>query len=113
MLAHITAWHDLTTDRLNRFIVTGKPQELAEDTDAINARVARQAVGRTGGEVLKEMEISLGRLRRHIVQLTDSQLMVDDRWAANVIAGNTWEHYAEHMADLALPEPAVPGQGAS
>ena len=43
MLAHITAWHDLTNERLVHLLTTGEPGVLKQDTDTINARVARQA----------------------------------------------------------------------
>jgi hypothetical protein len=81
-------------------LVTGKSVPLTEDEDAINARTARQAVGRTAGEVLTDMDISFNRLRRQIARLTDDQVAAHDGWAAHVIAGNTYEHYAEHMADV-------------
>ena len=69
MLAHITAWHDLTNERLVHLLTTGEPGVLKQDTDTINARVARQAVGRTGGEVLKDMELSFNKLRRQVGRL--------------------------------------------
>jgi len=106
MLAHIAAWHDLTHDRLGKLIMTGKPAHMTEEADAINARVARQAIGRTGGEVLKEMEMTFNRLRRQLARLTDEQLAADDGWAAQVIAGNTYGHYEEHWADVYMPPPA-------
>ncbi|MEO6349512.1 MAG: DinB family protein [Candidatus Limnocylindrales bacterium] len=103
MLAHIAAWHDLTHDRLGKLIISGKSADITESSDSINARVARQAVGRTAGEIVKEMEMTFNRLRRQLVRLTDQQLVADDGWAANIIAGNTYEHYNEHWADIAPP----------
>ena len=73
---------------------------MVEVTDAFNARVARQAIGRTGGEVLTEMEMTFNRLRRQLARLTDEQLAADDGWAAAMIAGNTYGHYEEHWADV-------------
>ena len=103
MLAHIAAWHDLTHERLGRMIATGESVPLTENEDTLNARVARQAVGRTAGEVLKDMELSYNRLRRQVARLTDDQLSAHDAWAAEVIAGNTYEHYKEHAADVHQP----------
>jgi hypothetical protein len=103
MLAHITAWHDLTNERIAHLLATGEPGALKQDTDTINARVARQAVGRTAGEVVKDMELSFNRLRRQVGRLTDDQLSMHDAWAAGVIAGNTYGHYAEHENDVAVP----------
>lgn len=104
MLAHITAWHDLTLERVMHLLETGKKSDLTEPEDLINARVARQAAGRTAGEVLKDMDVSFRKLRRLVARLTDEQLVLHDSWAAHVIAGNTYEHYAEHIPDLAPPE---------
>ena len=104
MLAHIAAWHDLTHDRIGKLITTGKSTPLTETDDAINARVARQATGRSAGEILKEMEMTFNRLRRQLGRLTDDQLEADDGWAAQVIAGNTYEHYDEHRADVHMAE---------
>jgi DinB superfamily len=103
MLAHIGTWHDLTIDRLGRFVDSGEPAELAEHDDAINARAARAAEGRTTGEILLAMADSYRRLRREVATLTDAQLAARDGWAAAVIAGNSYGHYADHLPDL---EPA-------
>jgi hypothetical protein len=100
MLAHIGTWHDLTVDRLNRFAESGEPSELTEHEDAINARAARAAEGRTTGEILLAMSDSYRRLRREVSILSDAQLAAHDAWAAAIIAGNTSEHYAEHLPDL-------------
>ena len=106
MLSHIGAWHDMTHERLGKLIATGEPTPLTESEDAINARVARQAVGRTAGEVVKDMELSFNRLRRQIARLTDEQVAAHDSWAAHVIAGNTYEHYQEHADDVHRPPAA-------
>lgn len=100
MLAHIATWHQLTFERLAQFADSGEPAELKEHEDAINARAARAAEGRTTGEILQGMDDSYRRLRRAASGLTDAQLVVHDGWAAAVIAGNTYEHYPEHLADL-------------
>jgi hypothetical protein len=100
MLAHIGAWHDLTVDRLVRFADSGDPTELAEHEDVINARAGRAAGGRTTGEILLAMSDSYRRLRREVSILTDPQLAAHDAWAAAIIAGNSYEHYAEHLPDL-------------
>jgi hypothetical protein len=107
MLAHITAWHDLANQRISQLIATGEPGVLDKDTDTINAQVARQAVGRTAGEVLKDMELSFQRLRRQVGRLTDEQLNVHDGWAAAIIGGNTYGHYAEHAEDVYVPSGAT------
>lgn len=102
MLAHITAWHDLTSDRLARFAEGGEPVGLPgeEGEDAINARTARGADGRTTGEILYGLDDSFRRLRRAVARLSDGQLAANDGWAAAVIAGNSFDHYTEHLPDL-------------
>lgn len=100
MLAHVATWHDLTAQRLGRFVESGEPAGLEDETDVINARAARAAVGRTTGEIVLGMDDSYRRLRREVARLTDTQLIAHDAWAAAVVAGNTYDHYAEHRPDL-------------
>jgi hypothetical protein len=100
MLAHLTAWHDLTATRLARFVESGEPQDLDGEEDAINARAARAAEGRATGEILLGLDDSYRRLRHAVARITDTQLPAHDGWAGAVIAGNTYDHYAEHLPDL-------------
>lgn len=102
MLAHIGTWHDLTVERLLRFSETGEPAELSEEEDAINARTARAAEGRTTGEIVLGMDDSYRRLRREVARLSDEKLAANDGWAAAIIAGNTYDHYAEHLDELKI-----------
>jgi hypothetical protein len=107
MLAHICAWHDLTTERLTEFLSTNERVPLAEDDDVINARVARAAAGRTAGEIISWLDDSFARVRRIADRLSAEQLAAHDGWAEAVIAGNTYGHYAEHRRDLES-SPRVP-----
>jgi len=107
MLAHVATWHDLTHSRLGRLMAAGKPAELRDETDAINAQAARQAVGKTAGEIVTDMEASFDKLRRQVARLSDEQLASGDGWAAQIIADNTYDHYDEHMADLETPAAAA------
>ena len=100
MLAHVATWHELTIERLSGLMETGEPQRTPDDEDVINARAARAAVGRTTGEILLDMDHTYRQLRRKVARLTDEQLAAHDAWAAAVIAGNTYGHYREHLADL-------------
>jgi hypothetical protein len=110
MLEHVATWHDSTTERLTKMVLTGKSVPLAREVDAVNAAAARVAVGKSVGEVLKDIESSYARLRRQMLRLTDAQLHADDDWAAHIIAANTYEHYVDHLAELTPPEP-LPGSG--
>jgi hypothetical protein len=100
MLWHVAAWHVLTTERLTRFRETGDPVEMTEEADAFNARAARGADGRTTGEIVMSLDDSFRRLRREVSRLDDERLAANDGWAAAVVAGNTFEHYEEHLPDL-------------
>ena|SRR6187549_1340976 len=100
MLAHISTWHDLTTERLTGLVASGEPQGTSDHEDVINARAARAAIGRTSGEILLDIDHSYRQLRRKVARLTDEDLTAHDSWAAAVIAGNTYGHYGEHLADL-------------
>jgi hypothetical protein len=111
MLAHISAWHELTSDRLTKMALTGQPVPLDREVDSVNAGAARIAVGKSVGEVLKDTEMTMGRLRRQILRMTDEQVHAADDWAITMIASNTYGHYVDHMADLVPPEPP-PGTAA-
>ena len=53
MLAHITTWHDLTTEAIARFAETGEPTGLPGEGTRTRSTSARRAAseGRTSGEV--------------------------------------------------------------
>ena len=100
MLGHIGTWHDLTVDRLSRFAESGEPNDTEEHEDVINARAAHAAGGRTTGELLLNLDDSFRKLRREVSRLTDAQLTAHDNWAIAIIAGNSFGHYENHLADL-------------
>jgi hypothetical protein len=100
MLAHVGAWHELTVEALRTLVATGEVPPALDPTDDINARAARSAVGRTAGEVLFNIDDTYRHARHAVARLTDDQLMAHDGWAAAMIAGNTYGHYTEHVADL-------------
>ena len=100
MLAHVGVWHELTVEALRTLVETGHVPAPQDPTDDINARAARGAIGRTAGEVLFNLDDSYRHMRQAVSRLTDDQLLAHDGWAAAMIAGNTYDHYAEHKADL-------------
>ncbi len=100
MLAHIGTWHERTVEALAHVTQTGELPGAPEDTDAINARAARAAIGRTTGEILFALDDSYRLVHRAVSRLTDDLLLAHDGWATAMIAGNTHGHYEEHLADL-------------
>lgn len=100
MLAHVGTWHERTVDALGYLVETGELPGAPEETDVINARAARAAIGRTSGEVVLALDASYRLVHRAVARLTDEQLSSHDGWAIAMIAGNTYDHYAEHLADL-------------
>ena len=100
MLAHVATWHERTVEALADLVDSQAVPGPTEDTDVINARAARAAVGRTTGEILFSLDDSYRIVHRSVSRLTDEQLMAHDSWAAAMIAGNTYDHYAEHLRDL-------------
>ena len=103
MLAHISTWHDLTIDRLGRYMDSGEPPGLDEHEDDINARAARAATGRTTGEIVQGVEDSYRRLHRQVARLSDEQLEAHEWFALSIVVGKSFGHYEQHAADL---EPA-------
>jgi hypothetical protein len=101
MLGHVGTWHERTVEALGWLIETGDLPGEPEPTDVINARAARAAIGRTTGEVLFALDDSYRLVHRAVARLTDDQLVAHDGWATAMIAGNTYGHYEEHLADLA------------
>lgn len=100
MLAHVGTWHERTVEALGWLTETGQPPDQPDETDVINARAARAAVGRTTGEILFALDDSYRLAHRAVARLTDQQLLAHDSWASAMIAGNTYGHYQEHLADL-------------
>ena len=74
------------------------------DEDAFNARIARQAIGRTAGEILKEMEMTYNRLRRQVSAFERPAAQGRRRLGISSRRLRTrTNHYAEHAADVYMP----------
>ena len=101
MIAHVAAWHDATSYRLFRFAATlhGQPKVEADD-DAFNARVASETEDRSDDQVLSALDRSFDRLRVAVAELPPGFAAADDGWVEAVVAGNTFDHYAEHLDEL-------------
>ena len=98
MLAHVTAWHDATAFRVLRFGATGHTQpKVEEDDDRFNARVAAETVDLPPDRILASLRASYDRLRGAVASL---DALDADGWVEHVIAGNTYEHYDEHLREV-------------
>jgi hypothetical protein len=107
MLAHVAAWHESATRRLRSLRETGQPLDPLDerDADAFNARVVA-AVSRTPqGEVLDRLVRSFDELREELERVDDAALQAHNGWGLAVLAGETFDHYPEHHAELMAAVP--------
>jgi hypothetical protein len=110
LVAHVTAWSDLTTARLARYRETGEMQSSGGEADDINAAVVERTKGRDAREILKELDASTDKLFAEIDKLDEQQLHANDDWAIALVAGNTYGHFAEHHTELFDAVPKRPAQ---
>ncbi len=110
LVAHVTAWSDLTIKRLAQYRATGETLGSGAEADEINAEVVARTRGRDPREVLDEMDTSIGKLFEDITKLDDKQLHENDDWAIAIVAGNTYGHFAEHHTEVFDAVPRRPAQ---
>ncbi len=116
-LAHITAWERSLLGILtrgSRAAAMGVPEDLwqGHDTDAINEFLAATAQGERAEAIRERMLETHAELAGVLQKLTDEDVAMpysayqpdDPPYNANPvggwIAGNTWEHYEEHIGWL-------------
>lgn len=133
MLAHVAAWHRSAARRLRAFRetgATGSPDPAAAaalfeelgfgpahrealaagwDMDRFNAAVAEAAASRRPAELLRDLDASYALLRAEVGGLSDAQVAAEIQegtsWAVAVVAGDAYDHYEEHRAELAAAGP--------
>lgn len=110
LVAHVTAWSDLTIARLARYRETGETLGSGAEADEINAEVVARTKGRDSREILNELDTSIGKLFEDITKLGDKQVHQNDDWAIAIIAGNTYGHFAEHHTEVFDAVPRRPAQ---
>lgn len=115
-LAHIAAWeHSLLAlvEKRDRVEAMGL-QEPAGDTDAINRSLWELHRNQTPDEAVAYFHDTHARLMRALGKLSDADLQLpynhyqphaprdaaDNRPVGDWVAGNTYEHYAEHTGWL-------------
>lgn len=113
-LAHIAAWeHSLLAllEKGDRHEAMGVGPELS-DTDAINAAVWSLHRAKTPEQSLAYFRATHDLLMKRLRAMSDEDLQLsynhyqpneprdpaDDRPVIDWVAGNTYEHYAEHLA---------------
>jgi hypothetical protein len=110
-LAHIGAWeHSLLglIEGQDRLVAMGLHEPVEENTDAINDAVLKLHRGETAEEALKYFRDSHSQLVAALGKLTDADLEKpyshyqpsdpdQQRPVIGWVAGNTYEHYAEHI----------------
>ena len=112
-LAHIAAWEaslDALFDGSDRAAAMGVA-ESEGGTDALNDQIWKRNRDRTPDEALAYFRSTHEALVKRLATLSDADLALsynhyqpndprdpaDDRPAVEWVAGNTWEHYAEHI----------------
>ena len=110
LLAHATGWEELTAKRLARFRETGEQTDPQGTADEINTDLVARAQGREARALIDEYDAAHKRLVEEIGKLTDEQLRTNEDWAIQVVAGNTYGHYAEHHVELQAGAPATNGE---
>ena len=110
LVAHVTAWSDLTIKRLAQYRETGEPVSSGREADDINAEVVERTKGRAAREILNELDDSIEKLFEDITKLDEGQLHQNDDWPIAIVAGNTYGHFAEHHVELFDAVPKRPSQ---
>lgn len=99
LVAHVAAWEELSVRRIRTYRETGEKPPFEGDVDAFNARAIaeRRLVGPEA--IVDELDTAHRLLVEELRRLTEEQAA--DDWVRFVVAVNTFEHYAEHAAELA------------
>ncbi|MBI4671586.1 MAG: ClbS/DfsB family four-helix bundle protein [Chloroflexi bacterium] len=116
-LAHISAWENMTigwleASRRGEYVRRYTPEFVqGEDADegnvvlnALNNHLFRQNHHRAWDDVLAEFNAAHENLYRVVERMTEDEIFNPTRFAwrkgspaFDMIAGNTYDHYAEHM----------------
>ncbi len=110
LVAHVTAWFDLTIDRLAQFRATGDIKGPGAEADEINADVVARTRGRDVREILDSLDASMTKLLEAIKKLSDEQIHAKDDGVIAIVAGNTYGHFAEHNVELHAAVPKRPAE---
>ena len=111
MLAHIASWHHRLLKWLDAAVHNQEPTisgpDNVEEMDALNAQFYQQNKARPLDEVLADFRTSYQHIMEIVQAMPEDDLMNPDRftWSQGeplwqAIAGDTYEHYQEHIAQI-------------
>jgi hypothetical protein len=111
MLAHIVSWHHRLLAWLHAAIRNEEPTisgpDSVEEMNAFNAQFFQQNKSRSLAEVLTDFRATHQQIMDIIQAMSEEELINPDRfaWAKGVplwqvIAGDTYEHYQEHLKQI-------------
>ena len=97
MVGHLAYWEGTVPPFIESFR-SGVAQASATTVDEQNARVAASVKDLSRDDVLRQLETAHARLVEMVRTLNDDELA--DGRILEKLAGDTYEHYPEHYADL-------------
>jgi len=112
ILAHLTAWHYRLLGWVNAILRNEEPAlgdavETNEQLDRLNARFYEENKTRPLSEVLSDLRSSHLQVIESVQAMADEDLTDPQRFAwmdgnpfLNLVAGNTYEHYLEHIGSI-------------
>jgi hypothetical protein len=116
VLAHLEAWERRVAALFETLRSGADPGAVSdgEETDVLNARFFEEGRHRTLADVRRGEEDAYQSLARLVEDAPEDDLFDPERFAwtegrpfCDWILGNTAEHYAEHLDQLAPPMPAL------
>lgn len=101
LVAHVVGWEGETARRLTIFRIDGVRLEPFLGTDALNAESVARYGRMSVPLLLDELDRTHDALVHEVRTLSDDELLRNDAWAELIVAANTFDHYAEHAAEIA------------
>jgi hypothetical protein len=108
LITHITWYEREMVGMLRERALVGSPLWDLPTTDERNAAILRESLSRPWSEVLAEARQVYQQFLEGVQSLTEDELvdphlfanMPDDWVPWKVMAGNSYEHYLQHLPDL-------------
>jgi hypothetical protein len=97
-LAHLAAWEWRCAQLLEAAHRSDGPLQAEPDVDALNREIFEEHQEWSWEEVEYDFRAAHQTLLEAVRRLPPARL--SSKFVQEMIAGETWEHYAEHLADL-------------